>query len=48
MEARTALSKSGMLNLLPNQNPVKMDVTPAAPPISSPPTVPVPAGDFEC
>lgn len=47
MEARAALSRSGMLNLPSNQNPVKMDATPT-PPISSPPTVPVPAGDFAC
>lgn len=48
MEARAALSRSGMLNLPSNQNPVKMDVTPAgpAPSISGPPLASVPSGDF--
>ncbi|GER28510.1 mediator of RNA polymerase II transcription subunit [Striga asiatica] len=37
MEARAALGRSGMTNLPPNQNPVKMDMTPA-PAISGPPS----------
>ncbi|KAL6538920.1 hypothetical protein OROMI_025246 [Orobanche minor] len=40
MEARAALSRSGMMNLPLNQIPVKMDVTPV-PPVSAPPPVPV-------
>ncbi|XP_042052695.1 mediator of RNA polymerase II transcription subunit 25-like [Salvia splendens] len=44
VEARAALSRSGMLNLPSNQNPVKMDVTPAgpAPPISGQPLASAP------
>ncbi|XP_057765700.1 mediator of RNA polymerase II transcription subunit 25 [Salvia miltiorrhiza] len=47
MDARAALSRSGMLNLPSNQNPVKMDVTPAgpAPPISGPPMASVPSAN---
>ncbi|CAA0808984.1 Mediator of RNA polymerase II transcription subunit 25 [Striga hermonthica] len=37
MEARAALGRSGMTNLPPNQNPVKMDMTPA-PSIPGPPS----------
>lgn len=50
MEARAALSRSGMLTLPSNQNPVKMDVTPAgpAPPNSGPPLASVPSGGFAC
>ncbi|KAL1551234.1 Mediator of RNA polymerase II transcription subunit 25 [Salvia divinorum] len=46
-EARAALSRSGMLNLPSNQNPVKMDVTPAgpAPPISGQPLASVPSAN---
>ncbi|KAL6538935.1 Mediator of RNA polymerase II transcription subunit 25 [Orobanche minor] len=40
MEARAALSRSGMMNLPLNQIPVKMDITPV-PPVSAPPPVPV-------
>ncbi|KAK6134042.1 hypothetical protein DH2020_032221 [Rehmannia glutinosa] len=45
MEARAALSRSGMTNLPSNQNPIKMDVTPV-PAISTPPPASVPSGDF--
>ncbi|KAH6771383.1 phytochrome and flowering time regulatory protein [Perilla frutescens var. hirtella] len=47
MEARAALSRSGMLNLQSNQNPVKMDVTPAAPALSitGPPLASVPSAN---
>ncbi|KAI3467128.1 hypothetical protein Pfo_023791 [Paulownia fortunei] len=44
MEARAALSRSGMTNLPSNQNPVKMDVTPV-PPISAPPQASVPSAN---
>lgn len=49
MEARAALSRSGMISLPSNQNPVKMDVTPPgpAPQISAPPLA-VPSGGFAC
>lgn len=49
MEARAALSRSGMISLPSNQNPVKMDVIPPGPalPISAPPLA-VPSGGFAC
>ena len=44
VEARIALTRSGLLNFPSNQNPVKMDVTPTGPaPLMS---GPLPSGSF--
>lgn len=41
MEARAALSRSGITSLAPNQSPVKMDIA-SVPPVSGPPPTSIP------
>lgn len=43
IEARAALSRTGMTSLAPNQNPVKVDAT-SVPPVTVQPSTALPSG----